>query len=376
MASKENLMNQAFTEVVCHPVRIGNKAGHERATLEWTGREVARLLSIEYGGAADPGVTSPSGRHRFHVPDDTLTRLQAEAIGIERDDELLGGIVPFAFVATKVISHPLLRSDGKAPEGWCEPLGEALKEATLPGHAAFDRAEAIEAFGRLRSMGPVRLKLPEGIGGLGQWLVHDAEALKQRLAALDEGNLALHGVVLELHLDDARTFSVGQVSLDGQRIAYHGTQCTVRDAAGREVYGGSALWVIRGDLDDLLAEPLQPRVREAVMKARLYDRLVTRAYPDMRASRRNYDLVYGRTCENGDMVGVLEQSWRIGGATPAELAAFDYLRTHTSVHAVRASTGELHDAQPPPPGAQVFYTAVPDIDGPRCKYRTCISADE
>jgi uncharacterized protein DUF3182 len=368
-------MNQGFTEVVCHPLRIGTKSGHERDTLDWTGREVARLLSLDYAGAVDSNNTPQSGRRRFHVPDETLTRAQAEALGIGGDGDLFGGIVPFAFVATKIVSHPLVRPDATAPEGWCEPLGEALGDVTLPGYAAFARADALEALDRLRPFGLVRLKLPEGIGGLGQWLVKDADALRQHLSTLDSGYLAEHGVVLESHVDDACTFSVGEVSLDGQRIAYHGTQCTVRDAAGRDVYGGSDLWVIRGGLEDLLAEPLQPREQEAVRRAELYDRLMAHAYP-MWASRRNYDLVFGRTPDGAGLGGVLEQSWRIGGATPAELAALDYFRAYPSVHAVRATTGELHDAQPPSPGAHVFYAAMPGVEGPRCKFRTCISADE
>jgi len=366
-------MDQEFTEVVCHPIRIGTKAGHERDTLDWTGREVARLLSLDYAGAADPARAARSGGRRFHVPDATLTRSQAKALGIDGEDDLFGGIVPFAFVSTKVISHPLVRPHAAAPEGWCGSLGEALEEATLPGHAAFDRAGAMEAFDRLRPSGPVRLKLPEGIGGLGQWIIRDDADLGIRLAALDDGKLAEHGVVLESHVEDASTFSVGEVALDGQCIAYHGTQCTVPDAAGREVYGGSDLWFMRGRLDDLLAAALLPRQREAVGKAILYDRLVADAYPDMRVSRRNYDLVFGRNGDGVRLGGVLEQSWRIGGATPAELAALAYFRAHPSVHAVRASTRELHDARLPPPGAEAFYIAAPDIEGPRCKFRTCIA---
>ena len=366
-------MDQEFTHVVCDPVRIGTRAGHERDTLDWTGREVARLLSLDYAGTADAGDAARPGRRCFHVPDDTLTRAQAEALGIHDGDQLFGGIVPFAFVATKVVSHPLVRPGTVAAEGWCDSLGEALKGATVPGYVAFDRAAAMEAFHRLRASGPVRLKLPEGIGGLGQWLIGDAGDLAGRLAGLDDAAIVQQGIVLELHVHDACTLSVGEVALGCQRIAYHGTQRTVRDAAGREVYGGSDLWVQRGGLDSLLDAPLDALQREAVVKAGLYDRLVLAAYPETCASRRNYDLVSGRGNDGVRLGGVLEQSWRVGGATPAELAALEYLRAHPSVQAVRASTGELHDATPPPPGAEVFYTAAPGTEGPRCKFRTCIA---
>lgn len=372
-ADGENFMTR-FDDVLCHPIRAGARPGHELATLEWIGREVAGLLALDYAGlSAAEAAASP--RRRLHVPDATLTRAQADALGIDGTHDLLGGIVPYAVVATKAISHPLVRADAAAAEGWCHTLGERLAEVTLPGYTAFARADAMEAFQRLHPLGPVRLKVSQGVGGLGQWIARDADTLASQLAALDDVVLAESGVVLETHLHDARTFSVGALVLDGEGIAYHGVQSSVLDLHGREVYGGSQLWVMRGDLRDLLQAPLPPGRHEMVARACQYDRQIAASYPTMRLSRRNYDLIEGSLPSGARLCGVLEQSWRIGGATPAELAALAYLRANPQAAAVRAGTGEIYDAQPLPPGAEVFYLAGPGASGPACKFRTCTADD-
>ena len=366
-------MQQDFAHVVCHALRDLPAAGHDRDTLDWTGREVARLMSLEYTGIDDGGPPPSPARRRFHVPDQTLTRATAAALGIAGVEQMLGGIVPFAFVATKVISHPLVGPGAAAATGWSAALGESLAGATLPGYTAFHRDDAGQAYQRLCARGPVRLKLPDGIGGSGQWRLEGPDELARRLDAIDDDYLARHGVVLELHVEQARTFSIGEMALGDDRIAYHGTQRNTRDAAGCEVYAGSELWVRRGGLADLLAAELPADAREAALKATAYDRAVADAYPGLRASRRNYDVVCGLDPDGLRMAGVLEQSWRIGGATPAELAALEYLREHPAVDAVRASTGEVHDSQAPPAGADVFYAAPPGAPGPRYKFRTCVA---
>ncbi len=102
------------------------------------------------------------------MPDDTLTAAQAQQLGVHAVDDLLGGVVPYAFVATKAISHPLVDANAQAPDGWQPDLGMALADMTLPGYTAFSAGDARRSFARLHAGGPVRLKLPHGVGGLGQ----------------------------------------------------------------------------------------------------------------------------------------------------------------------------------------------------------------
>lgn len=349
-------------------VRLHPPGGHEVATHAWIAAEVARLmrLPLQDVGAAQSG---------FYVPDDTLTAAQAQQLGIRAAADLLGGVVPHAFVATKAISHPLVDPDAAAPQGWNPALGSALAQATVPGYTAFAVDDARVAYARLCGGGQVRLKLPHGIAGRGQLLLHDAQALDTALDALAAADLAQQGVVLERQLDRSTTFSVGEVDCAGMTIAYYGTQSVTDDAAGRETYGGSQLFVIRGTLDALLERTLPAPQRAAVLKARHYDRCIARAYPGFYASRRNYDVIDGIAQDGTRMSGVLEQSWRVGGATPAELAAVDAFQRDPALHAVVAATVERYGVPALPADAEVYYMGEDPRVGRLTKYRYVSAAD-
>lgn len=354
----------------CH-MRQAVSGGHEAATHAWVVAEVARLMRLPLHEEH-----CAAGTSSFCVPDETLTIAQAEQIGVHAAADLLGGVVPHAFVATKAISHPLVDVDAQAPEGWQPGLGAAMAATTLPGYTAFSVGDVRRAFARLCDGGQVRLKLPHGVGGLGQVLLHDAPALDAALATLSARELRQHGVVLERHLHQPTTFSVGETHCAGVTIAYCGTQSMTRDSSGREAYGGSELHVIRGTLDTLLEQPLPPGQRTAVTKARDYDRLVAAAYPGFYASRRNYDVIEGLLPDGSTACGVLEQSWRVGGATPAELAAVAAFQQSPTLQRVVAATVERYGAHPAPPaGAQVYYVGEEPRTGLLTKYRYMRSAD-
>jgi hypothetical protein len=61
-------------------------------------------------------------------------------------------------------------------------------------------------------------------------------------------------------------------------------------------------------------------VRLAIQQAQVFDR-ADEAYPGFYASRRNYDIAQGLDSDGKPRSGVLEQSWRMGGASSAEMAA-------------------------------------------------------
>jgi len=132
--------------------------------------------------------------------------------------------------------------------------------------------------------------------------------------------MALCGVVLETQLGHVNTLSVGQITVDGLSLTYHGTQRVAIDNAGRSVYGGSNLTCVRGGWDALGRVPISTNVRLAVNQARRYDKC-TCAYPGFIASRRNYDVGQGTDANGEWRSGVFEASWRVGGASTAELAA-------------------------------------------------------
>jgi len=69
------------------------------------------------------------------------------------------------------------------------------------------------------------------------------------------------------------------------------------------------------------------------------------------------------------VTGVLEQSWRIGGASVAEVAALQALLDDPSLESVRAASVEVHEAQATvPAGATVYFSGVDEHVGPITKY--------
>ncbi|MEA9913552.1 DUF3182 family protein [Xanthomonas campestris pv. raphani] len=360
-----------YRQVRGHTLRDVPHDGHEHATHAWVCAEVARLLGVRNVHAESNERVQHDGgaaAHTLHIPDETLTVAQARTLGIQDTRDVLGGVVPYAFLATKVIGHPLITEAAQRVDGWNQALAMALMPATLPGYTVFSRADATQAAAALRKGGGVRLKLPTGVGGNGQWRIDDAAQLDAALDALPPAYLATHGAVLERNVVQPHTHSVGELCIGGIRIAYYGTQCSVRDGNGAEVYGGSSLRVYRGSLEALAASALPPLEKQVVAQACMYDRFITAAYPALQISRRNYDVVSGQDAQVGPVCGVLEQSWRVGGATPAELAAIASFQQDPALRWVTASTHELYEGDAPD-DVQIYYRAQRPGPGPRVKYR-------
>jgi hypothetical protein len=94
-------------------------------------------------------------------------------------------------------------------------------------------------------------------------------------------------------------------------------------------------------------------------------------YAGFFASRRNYDVAWGIDAQGMRRCGVLEQSWRVGGATGAEIGALRMFRANPRVHAVLASTRELYgDGVQIPEGARIVYRGVDAKAGAITKYYT------
>ncbi|MGH8815342.1 MAG: DUF3182 family protein [Achromobacter pestifer] len=339
--------------------------GHEFATLEALARRLARLHGYDYAGVHD---LSTSGLPIYFVPEYTLLSVEAEALGITDAGDLFGGVVPRAFIATKVVSHPVLENVQAVPPGWSHTLFPHLSDAVLPGYSMFSEHDARRAGRRLLAGGPVRLKLARGSGGNGQVLVRNPDELDDALAHLEEDELPRHGAVIERHLHQATTCSVGTVECAGIRITYAGTQRTTCNRDGTDVYGGSDLVVARGGFDALRRVGLDDKLQHAIAQAQRYHGAMRDAYPAFFASRCNYDVVQGLDRQGAWHSGVLEQSWRLGGATPAELVALEAFAQDPSLDVVRASSHEVHGEHEPPSGAVVHYRDIDPHWGLMTKY--------
>lgn len=336
------------------PSRDGHD--HEVAAGRLLAERIAALKGYTYAGEVG-SVPPPTGPVYF-VPSDTITDCAlARFAGIHGVDDLFGGVVPHPFVGTKAITHALIGDDAAAPEGWVPTVAQRVQSSVLTGYTAFSEADARLAGRDLLPRGSVRVKPARATGGRSQWVVRDALALDEVLAGLS--TIARDGVVLERNLRNPRTLSVGQAIIGTTRMSYHGLQRLVRNHAGEFVYGGSELTVVRGDLEDLLGLQLEPALRLAIDQARLYHAVVVSSFDGFIASRINYDVAQGLDDTGRWCSGVLEPSWRVGGASAAEIAAMEVLHDDPDRMQVRSSCVEVYGGAEPPAGACVYYD---DID--------------
>lgn len=343
---------------------------HEVAARVAVARNLAALKGFDFGGGYDAALqrSEPFSSPLYFVPSETLSGEEAARLGIRGSDDLFGGVVPYPFVGTKTIAHPLAGRDAARPEGWSEAFPQRVHTVVLPGFAAFTRADALKAARRLLEHGPVRLKHGRGIGGKGQSVAKDAAELAAALEAIDAEELARCGMVLEPSLDEEATYSVGQVRVDGLCASYCGTQKTTTDNHGQPAYGGSDLLIVRGDYAGLLKIKLKKEMDQAVRQAMAFDR-AAEEFRGLFASRRNYDVLRGRDARGRMHCGVLEQSWRIGGASGPEVAALEAFRADRGLRAVRACSTEAYGGHAEPPrGARVHFSGVDPQAGPLIKY--------
>jgi hypothetical protein len=354
--------------VVLQPAEPGYVHSHERAACTELARRIAALKKFDFAGDYEPSRSYP--QPLYFVPRETLVgAASTRELGIRGEGDVFGGVVPHPFVATKAITHPLVSADAQAPEGWSHEFPEHVRDAVLTGHTVFTPKDAREAGALLLQHGAVRIKPVRETGGRGQVAVANAAALEAALGRHDPAQLARDGLVLEENLAHVVTRSVGQVRIGELVASYYGTQRLTTDNTGAEVYGGSDLLVARGDFDALLALPLPEDARLAASLARLYDGAAAECFPGFFASRRNYDVAEGMGFGGRARCGVLEQSWRIGGASGAEIAALEAFRADPALRTVRARTVEVYgDAAESPPGAIVYFRGVDDRVGAILKY--------
>ncbi|MBN9429435.1 MAG: DUF3182 family protein [Burkholderiales bacterium] len=342
--------------------------GHEALTCRWVAQSLASIKGCECGGEFD--AQRDYGSPLYFVPLATIDSLEeARRLGIEHAGQLFGGVVPMAFIATKIITHPLLADDAAAPSGWSREFGARVRDVVLPGYSVFSRADARRAGALLLAEGAVRAKRSCGVGGSGQAVAADARQLEAFIDGIDDGELASQGLVLERNLDEAQACSVGQVRVGELLASYVGTQRQTRNHRGALVYGGSTLTVVRGGYDALLGLSLLPDLRTAVKQALVYHDAAFGAFAGMFASRCNYDVAQGVDQQGRPYSGVLEQSWRIGGATPAEIAALETFKAYAEVRVVAVSSVETYELDPVlPDHAVVFYSGVDAHAGALTKY--------
>lgn len=338
---------------------------HEHAVHLKIADYLARLLGIDRVEARLPSASTGA---YYYLPTETLVDPQRyRAMGILDEDDLFGGVVPFPFVATKAISHPL-PANASFPPGWSDAFAQDACDALLRGYTVFSKTDARRAAHLLLREGPLRVKPVLACAGRGQAVIENAQDLEPMLAPMDDKTLALVGLVLEEHLEQVQTFSVGQVRVGQLSCSYYGTQRLTHDHSGTEIYGGSDLIVVRGGYEALLQLPLEDHLRLAITQAMTYERAAQQHFPGFIASRRNYDIARGLDARQHMRSGVLEQSWRLGGASSAEVLALQAFADDPALQQVCASSHEVFGTARLPADATLFYQGNDSELGQLSKY--------
>jgi hypothetical protein len=358
-------MHDAVVFYPCN-AHLGQRT-HESAMQREVAKTAAAIKGCAFLGEHD--AWSRAARRLYFVPSDTLVGIDAaRQLGIHSEQDLYGGVAPFAFVATKTITHPLPDHDSLAPEGWSFEFGERVRDVVLPGYSAFALRDARSAGARLLDEGGVRMKKAGGVGGLGQTVACDAQQLDAQLGSMQDDEWRA-GLVLERNLLDVTTLSVGLIEIEDLRASYIGRQRLTPNNQGDQVYGGSTLTIVRGGFDELLQIAATPQIRTAVMQARAYHDAAMQSFSGLYASRCNYDIAQGFDDAQHWRSGVLEQSWRVGGASCAEVAALQAFRLDAALNTIRASTTEIYGPSPEvPSGALVYFSGVDEHVGMITKY--------
>ena len=91
-------------------------------------------------------------------------------------------VVPYSFIGTKAITHPLIDENAERAPGWCARFARRMGEVVLLGRTAFSVRDARTAAARLLRIGPVRIKNAFSAGGgqsranhLAEWMLFSNE---------------------------------------------------------------------------------------------------------------------------------------------------------------------------------------------------------
>ena len=348
------------------PPPLASTLRHESITRIEIAKRLALIKGFSFAGEYD-------GSNRYHgrlyfVPSDTIGKETATVLGVRSEHDLYGGVVPHPFVATKAITHPLVGANAVAPAGWSNEFADLVRNSVPHGFTVFAVSDALHAGACLLEAGPVRIKPVKGKGGRGQIVVYDHSELAAALDTINWSEVSRYGLVLEENLSIVVTYSVGQVRVAELVVSYYGIQRLTPENIGNDVYGGSDIRAVRGGFGDLAKLDLAEKPKLAVAQARAYDAAAIECFPGLLASRRNYDVAQGVTSAGRYASGVLEQSWRIGGASTAEIAALESFRANPGLRNVRACSVETYgENNDPPNGAAVYFRGVDEQIGPVCK---------
>ena len=312
------------------------------------GGHLAKIQGIEFTGEYTDSQLDT--KHKYYVPAKTLQSEIAEELGIRTSQDLYGGVVEHHIFATKAILHPTLYPNSPKPNVYPANFTTRIVEMglVLPGYTTFDPSfnEAQEIFNRLQQQGfNVRLKEPDQSDGDGQLRVADQSDLAKTIARYHPEYVVCKGIVLEANMEEATTVSVGQTTIAGRDYSHIAFQKDIRDK-GRTMYGGAVMRIFRKGLDHLAQNHFQEsHIAIAVQQSyQMYE-----AYGDLdpKLSRASFDILQGYDARGNFSSGVTDQTFRLGGSSPAEVLAIEYLNTNPNADFIDAEVTLDYDPKLP-----------------------------
>lgn len=346
-------LSSTTADPIDHYQRIRNEKFAER---------LAKIRKQPFAGEYDGRRESGS----YFVPHKTLVGIEvADQLGIHSPDDLFGGIVPYPYQAAKALTHQLVPGATSVPDGWSQEFANAVEGSVLNGYSAFSREDALLAGEHLLAEGPVRVKETLTSCGLGQTIIENPKDLAKAIDSIPSDEIQKFGVVIEENLHgEVATYSIGTTIVDGLQVSYIGKQRKTTNNSGQEEYGGSDLTLIRGGLDALRSLELDEDTKKAVEKVDQYDS-ATNLIHDFVASRRNYDVIHGFNSKGEKRIGVLEPSFRIGGASSPEILATEIFLHNPEATIVKASSyHRFGERARVPADATVFFNGIDPEFGP------------
>lgn len=278
----------------------------------------------------------------YYLPSHTLLQHEAKALGIKSLQDLYGGVVPYPFLLHTTLNHPIHHPSMNSPEGWNNDLALVLQPYVLKGRSAFNTQDALWTAEGMIHDGPLRIKLTAANAGPSQWIVNNHEEVVDLLNQAQYQPFFEQGVIIEEALDNTVSFSIGQTEIGNHLISYCGEKEVTIDLKGQATYGGSTLSVVQGDYNELEKTLNLEKHKEALRMVQQYEHHIFKAYPQIYASRRNYEVLQGVNNKGQTRLGVLEYSWQADGTSIAELLALEAFAADNTLHHVRIWTKERY----------------------------------
>ncbi len=327
----------------------------ERATDEFVierNQALAQYLASITGRIFAGEIFSPRrlGSGDYLLPHKPISLEEGRQFGIINPDQIFGAVIEPIY-AEKSIFHKTVPNAKFVPSKFPHEFATFLndKGIVLIGYTAFSIEDVEKAYDLITDAGyAVRVKHPLGSSSTKQFRAKSKKQVLDFVRSEEVATLRKFGMILEVNLlnpndkrADVEGFSGGWTQLEGNIYSYLGRQMFA-ETGTTDRYIGTRLQMVRGSVDNL------GEVADSLVYQDVYRQLekvaeATKLLPYLIGSRMNFDFIYGVRegidgiiLDESPSVYVVEQSFRVGGASGAELVGIEYLKNNHEEASVTA----------------------------------------